>query len=108
MSLAALRAELAGEPAPVVVEEPMGVARVVTPSGLKIYYQAAPKRLYRIRKPVGLSEGMWEYGEWTEVPSVSTVLEVLEKGGLSWWGQGVGVAGVQKLLEIGELTWVES
>lgn len=78
-------------------EEPWGVAQAVTPSGVEIYYQAGPKRLYRVRQPVGLSEGMWEYTDWVDVPSASTVLQVLEKGGLSWWGMKVGVEGLMEL-----------
>ncbi len=61
-------------------EQPFGVSEVTTPSGLSIYYQAGPKRLYRLN------------GE--EVPSVSQVLDILEKGGLSWWGMKVGIQGV--------------
>lgn len=89
-------------------EEPWGVAQAVTPSGIEIYYQAGPKRLYRVRQPVGLSEGMWEYSDWVDVPSASTVLQVLEKGGLSWWGMGVGVDGVEALIEMGELRLEDS
>lgn len=66
-------------------EEPWGVARSVTPSGLEIYYQAGPKRLYRV--------------DGGEVPSVSTILEVLDKGGLSWWGMTIGVQGICELIQ---------
>ena len=66
-------------------EQPFGVSEVTTPSGLSIYYQAGPKRLYRLN------------GE--EVPSVSQVLDILEKGGLSWWGMKVGIEGVCLLHE---------
>lgn len=55
------------------------VHEVTTPSGIRVYYQSDP-RLYRVNN--------------LEVPSVSTVLKVLEKGGLSWWGMQVGIAGV--------------
>lgn len=72
-------------------EEPWGVARSVTPSGLEIYYQAGPKRLYRV--------------DGGEVPSVSTILEVLDKGGLSWWGMTIGVQGIAQLLERKCLAW---
>lgn len=85
----------AKDPAPAPAEEPRGVAQVVTPSGLGIYYQAAPKRLYRICD--GLDPTGQTVEQWNEVPSVSTILEVLEKGGLSWWGMKVGVAGLLEL-----------
>src|SRR3990167_9265100 len=72
---------------PVVQEEgvaesqiPRGVCEVVTPSGVSIYYQAAPKRLYKVNGK--------------EVPSVTGVLDVLEKGGLSFWGMKVGIEGM--------------
>lgn len=84
-------------------EEPWGVAQAVTPSGIEIYYQVGPKRLYRVRQPVGLSEGMWEYTDWVDVPSASTVLQVLEKGGLSWWGMKVGVQGAVALASGGHV-----
>lgn len=97
MSLADLRASLeetsagapvAGdEPASAPAEEqPYGVAQVVTPSGLEIYYQAGPKRLYRIRQHYA--------HDWVDISnSISEVLDVLGKGGLPWWGMKVGVAG---------------
>lgn len=67
----------------------------VTPSGIEVYYQAEPKRLYRIRRTEP------ETGEWIEVPSVTTVLDVLHKPALTWWGQTVGVSGVLSLIERG-------
>lgn len=82
--------------------EPKGVASVVTPAGLAIYYQAAPKRLYRVRERwVGgpLEDLKEEFSDWVEVPSVSTILGCLEKGGLSWWGMCVGVGGVAALVQ---------
>lgn len=89
-------------------EEPWGVAQAVTPSGIEIYYQAGPKRLYRVRQPVGLSEGMWEYTDWVDVPSASTVLQVLEKGGLSFWGMKVGVAGMAALVQETEADFAQA
>jgi hypothetical protein len=78
-------------------EQPVGVSQVVTPAGIEIYYQAGPKRLYRVRqsalpRPLG---GLTHApdAEWQEVTSVSTYLDVLEKGGLSWWGMKVGISG---------------
>lgn len=80
---------------------PTGVAQVVTitPSGIEVYYQSGPKRLYRIRQaPHGEPPYIdGELQDWVEVPSASTVLDVLEKGGLSWWGMKVGVEGVCRL-----------
>lgn len=70
---------------------PRGVAEVVTPSGIQIYYQAAPKRLYKVNGK--------------EVPSVTTALDILEKGGLPWWGMGIGVEGLLTLFLSGILTF---
>ncbi len=75
--------------------EPFGVTTSTTPSGLEIYFQAGPKRLYRVRDVIN------DDGPWVEVPSVSTVLDCLEKGGLSWWGMKVGVEGFLRLYEEG-------
>lgn len=73
---------------------PTGVAQVLTPSGLEIYYQSGPKRLYRIR------ESAFYKGEWQEVPSATKVLDVLPKP-LQWWGMEVGVRGVETLIKDG-------
>ena len=79
---------------------PRGVCEVVTPSGVQIYYQAAPKRLYKVNGK--------------EVPSVTGVLDILEKGGLPWWGMKVGIEGVLQLSNADNLAlystveeWVE-
>jgi hypothetical protein len=73
-----------------------------TPSGIEILYEWEPKRQYRVRffEPEG--KGATPTGSeldfgWRVVPSVTTVLDCLAKGGLSWWGQEVGVEGVLEL-----------
>ena len=58
-----------------------------TPSGIEVYYQSTPKRLYRVNG--------------VEVPSVTTVLDVLNKPALPWWGMKVGVEGCRQLHEQG-------
>jgi hypothetical protein len=68
----------------------------LTPSGIEIKYIPKP-RGYFIRSQED------ESGEWQEVPSVSTVLDLLEKGGLSWWGQRIGVQGVLQLFNTGAI-----
>jgi hypothetical protein len=81
--------------------DPNGVE--VTPSGIEIAYWSLPKgkswnrktRWYEIRKG--------PKGKWREVPSVTTVLDVLKKGGLTWWGQKVGAQGVLTLFQLGAL-----
>lgn len=87
----------------------------VTPSGIPVYYQSKPKRLYRVgpnRKwwaEFGISEselllaaqGVTDKGAlvaWREVPSVTTVLDILD-GPPVWWGMQVGVAGVLEMLD---------
>lgn len=90
-------------------DEPRGVSQVITPSGLEIYYQAAPKRLYRVRQlkqtedESGVSYTSDPDSPWVEVASVSTILQVLEKGGLSWWGMKVGVQGAVALASGGHV-----
>lgn len=93
-------------PTPPPSDEPYGVATSVTPSGIELYYQSGPERLYRIRGPVGLSEGMWEYGEWAEVPSVSTVSDSLPKF-LDSWGCKMGIDGLGQLWDEGHRLDVE-
>lgn len=73
-----------------------------TPSGIEIaYYAEKPKRAYRVRgyktgDPVSVDSIL----EWREVPSVTTVLECLDKPALPWWGMGVGAAGVIALAKM--------
>jgi hypothetical protein len=98
------------EPKPTHVTE-------VTPSGIEVLYQWEPKRLYKVRqRPPAreeCSKGECEDcppdscaadPEWREVPSVTTVLDVLDTP-LQWWGQGIGVDGVLKLFQLGLLKW---
>jgi hypothetical protein len=81
----------------------------VTPSGIPVYYQSEPKRLYRIGykttlsadSPALLGAAQAEDTDWVEVPSVTTVLGVLDKPALPWWGMKVGAEGVMKLHNLG-------
>ena len=83
----------------------------VTPSGIPIYYQSAPKRLYRVGKktrlkadsPALLGSAQAPDTDWREVPSVTAVLGVLDKPALPWWGMKVGVEGVIVLHNLGLL-----
>lgn len=79
-------------------EEPQFVS-ALTPSGIEVYYQWAPKRLYRVREQwvPTTTKDVNEPGEWVEVPSVTTVLGVLDKAALPWWGMKMGVDGVLEL-----------
>ena len=107
MKLSELRKDPAEGPVVVVASEvegdeqspsadsPTGVVQSTTPSGIGIYYQEGPVRLYRICDQLDPTGQTVE--EWRQVPSVSTPLEVLEKGGLSWWGMKVGIAGALKV-----------
>lgn len=76
------------------VEKQVGFSSV-TPSGLEVYYQEKPKRLYRVRRQIEL-RAMIDEG-WTEVPSVTTVLNVLDKPALPFWGMRVGIEAVIEL-----------
>lgn len=95
----------------------------VTPSGIPVYYQSRPKRLYRIRTNrrwgssvvndedrewlLGSAQreaGGWAEEGWREIPSVTTVLGVLDKSGpLVWWAQRVACEGVIELEKQGKL-----
>lgn len=74
------------------------LTETVHPSGIEINYFVEPKRKYEIKVTDS---------EWIEVPSVTTVLDTLEKGGLSWWGMRVGLQGVTQLFNMGVLFPVE-
>ena len=72
------------------VSEPHGVSET-TPSGVVVRYQPHP-RTY------------WVNG--MEVPSVTTVLDILAKPALVWWGMKIGVQGVCTLKRLGvDLPW---
>lgn len=80
--------EAEGLPAaePVAEEQPQErITSDTTPSGIVVEYSAAPKRFYRVNG--------------VEVPSVTSVLGVLDKPGLPWWGMRVGIAGVLELVQ---------
>lgn len=77
------------EPALHLAQVPKGAVSPsvnITPSGIRVEYTPDP-RTY------------WVDG--VEVPSVTTVLSVLSKEALAWWGQGRGVQGVLELVERG-------
>lgn len=78
----------------------------LTPAGIEIRYTSAPKRKYEVRHhPDQIHHPLFSNYEgafgWREVPSVTTVLDCLDKKGLSWWGMKVGVQGVQQLFAEG-------
>ena len=66
------------------------VYRDTTPSGIVVEYSPGD----------GTKENpRWYKVNGVEVPSVTTVLDVLRKDGLSWWGMKVGVEGVLELFK---------
>ncbi len=87
VSTESARAEATAPEAPEV--EPKGVVTSTTPNGYELYFQAAPKRLYRIRADDETAED-----GWAEVDSVTKILDVLHKPALVWWGMKVGVEGL--------------
>ena len=66
----------------------------ITPNGTEIYFQAEPKRLYKLW---AADVGELDKLPGLEVPSVTDVLGCLDKPGLVHWGQRVGVEGVLEL-----------
>lgn len=74
-----------------------------TPVGIEIAYFVEPRRAYAVRNPLG--EGIRNPTDpsegWVEVPSVTTVLKVLDKPALPWWGMGIGVDGIIQLSQMG-------
>jgi hypothetical protein len=68
----------------------------LTPSGLEVLYSWAPKRLYRVRAAALRPEAEGGYPtDWRDVPSVTSVLGILDKSGaLSWWSQGIATGAI--------------
>lgn len=91
------------EPAPETDETPQGVVELELPSGIEVYYQAAPKRLYRVRQALLTGDEPGLSYDWVEVPSISTVTKILDKPGLVHWGEKVGINLVQELLRQGDV-----
>lgn len=60
-----------------------GISTRTTPSGIEIYFQHEPVRLYRLNG--------------VRVPSVTDVLDILHKQALVWWGMKVGMVGALEL-----------
>lgn len=73
-----------------VTAEERHVVSDTTPNGIVVEYEAKPKRLYRVNG--------------VEVPSVTTVLGILNKPQLVWWGMQKGVQGVIDLYDLGVLS----
>lgn len=94
------KAEAVGSPPPPAAVEPVGVATSVTPSGIEIYYQAGPKRLYRIRDINIADSERTPLTDWTEVPSVSKINDELAAPGLTWWAMKIGVEGIMTLFDM--------
>lgn len=71
---------------------------VVTPAGIGIRYQPETegKRTYWV-SPAPF--------QWYEVPSVTQVLDILDKPALPWWGMRVGFRAVAALVKRGEMMY---
>jgi hypothetical protein len=76
---------------------------VTTPSCIEIVYYTKPKRAYYVRAPFVDGVTPVESEGFYEVPSVTTVLEVLDKPALPWWGMTMGVSAINELLRMGVL-----
>jgi hypothetical protein len=63
------------------------VSSVTVPTGTVIEFHTAPKRKYTING--------------VEVPSVTEVLDCLDKKGLPWWGQTIGITAIDTLIDLG-------
>lgn len=68
----------------------------VTPSGVEVRFCKDPRK-YEVRNV--LDEWTTDGTDWTEVPSVTQILDTLSKPALVWWGMKVGVEGVKELLD---------
>lgn len=90
--------------------EPVPKILTGTPSGVQIAYFTDPDpRGYKILKAEpGSDIPIYDSSDpWWEVPSVTTVLGVLDKPALSWWGMRVGIKGVFELWDKGLLSFTE-
>lgn len=88
-------------PSKAVKPKPDPTDVVVTPSGIEIAYWSLKEAWNRKTRWYEIRKG--PKAKWREVPSVTTVLDVLAKDALTWWGQEIGVQGVLTLFNIGLL-----
>jgi hypothetical protein len=77
----------------------------VTPSGIEVLYALEPKRHYKVRdvNACDVTHPDHPNDGWVEVPSVTTVLDCLNKPGLPWWGMRMGVQGTLAMHNMGLL-----
>ena len=75
------------------------------PNGMAIRFQSHPPRGYWIMAdPTPLKVADDKHKDWGKrLTSVTTVLNVLDKPALKWWGQGIGIVGVLELVRMGVL-----
>jgi len=78
----------------------------ITPSGIEVDFTWTPKRQYRVRQHPDQVGNDFLPTDWRVVPSVTDVLGCLDKPGLPYWGNKVGVDGVLELVRRGLLKWV--
>lgn len=83
------------------IPKPEPTAVVVTPSGIEIAYWSLKTAWHRKTRWYEIRKG--PKGRWREVPSVTTVLDVLDKPGLTWWGMRMGIEGMLTLFSAGML-----
>lgn len=81
------------------------------PSGLGIRYEGSRHR-YWLQHPdkrlpgstfEDIFENPQEGDDWCQVESVSRVLKCLDKPALPWWGMKIGVEGVMRLIQAGDV-----
>lgn len=80
------------------VEKETEFVTSLTPSGIECWYSWSPRRHYKLRRNVGPHDQRIPNTPWIEVPSVTTVLNVLDKSGaISWWAMRCGISAVIEL-----------
>jgi hypothetical protein len=76
----------------------------MTPSGIAVKFDVKPYRRYFLM-PEATPEKMLDDSAWgKKVESVTSVLKVLDKPALPWWGMEIGVAGVLESVARGNLS----
>jgi hypothetical protein len=99
-------AEVAGVDVATTPAQPEPLTLTTTPNGIEVAYFVEPRRKYEVRRSP--NEGFDAVDQdWREVPSVTTILECLDKPALPWWGMTVGVEGVIELMRQGKVSIVD-
>lgn len=79
----------------------MSLLTTFAPNGMAVRFQSHSPRAYYLMENPTTSRLMEKKAWGKRLTSVTTVLNVIDKPALKWWGQGIGIIGLSTLLREG-------